>query len=59
MKLDLSPEERALLEKLVETALSDMRVEVRRTSTPQYHDDMEASRDRLQALLERIRALVG
>jgi hypothetical protein len=36
MHLELSKEERAILEQIIERALSEMRVEVRRTSTPRY-----------------------
>jgi hypothetical protein len=57
MQLDLSPEERAVLERIVERALSELRVEIRRTSTPKYHDDMRADEERVQALLARIKAL--
>lgn len=57
MQLELSPEEREVLERIVERALSEMRVEVRRTTTPKYHDDMLADAERVKDLLARIVAL--
>lgn len=57
MELELSSEERAALERILEHALSEMRVEVRRTTTPKYHDDMLADEERVKALLARVKAL--
>ena len=57
MKLELSPEDRSVLERIVAAALQELRVEVRRTSTPKYHDDMREEEDRVEGLLERIRTL--
>ena len=57
MQLELSPEDRTLLEQIVERALSELRVEVRRTSTPRYHDELQADQARAKDLLERIQAL--
>ena len=57
MQLELSPEDRAILERIVEVALSEMRVEVRRTSTRKYHDELQSDEDRVRQLLERIKAL--
>jgi hypothetical protein len=57
MQLELSAEERAVLERIVERALGETRVEVRRTTTPRYHDDLSAERERVKELLARIRAL--
>ena len=57
MQLDLSTEDRAILEQIIERALSEMRVEVRRTSTPKYHDELLADEERVKQILERIKAL--
>lgn len=57
MQLELTSEDRAVLERLLEHALSEMRVEVRRTSTPRYHDDLLGEQERLKALQERLRDL--
>lgn len=57
MQLDLSSEDRAVLERIVERALSEIRVEVRRTTTPKYHDDLRADEERVKGLLTRIKAL--
>jgi hypothetical protein len=59
MQLELSAEDRATLEEIVERALSEMRVEVRRTSTPKYHDELRADEERVTNLLERIKALAS
>ena len=59
MQLDLSVTDRDLLERIVEQALSEMRVEVRRTSTPQFHDDLAKDEQRLKDLLARIRDLAS
>lgn len=59
MQLELSSEDRAVLERIVERALSEIRVEVRRTTTPKYHDDMSADQERVKALLARIKALAS
>lgn len=57
MHLELSTEDRSLLEQIVERAFAEMRVEVRRTSTPKFHDQLEADEERLKGILERLRAL--
>lgn len=59
MQLELSPEDRDLLERIVDRALSEMRVEVRRTSTPKYHDDLQAEQTRMKDLLDRIKGLAS
>jgi len=55
MRLDLSCEERDLLIRIVERALSDIRVEVRRTTTPEFHDRLQAEEMQLGGLLGRLR----
>lgn len=57
MQLELSPEDRVLLETILDRTLADLRVEVRRTTTPKFHDDLLAEEDRLRALLARVKAL--
>jgi hypothetical protein len=57
MQLELAAEDREILERIVERALTEMRVEVRRTSTPKYHDQLAADEARVKELLARIRAL--
>jgi hypothetical protein len=57
MQLEITAEDRDLLEKILERALAEMRVEVRRTSTPRYHDDLQAEGERLRQLVERLKAL--
>ena len=59
MQLELSAKERALLEQIVERTLADLRVEVRRTSTPKYHDALEADQTALADVLARLKALSG
>ena len=59
MRVEISAEERELLIHLVERALSDTRVEVRRTKTPEFHDRLQAEERQLGALLARLRAAAG
>ncbi len=59
MQLQISAEERDLLTGLVERALSDTRVEVRRTTTPDYHDRLQAEEQQLVSLLARLRSVGG
>ena len=54
MQLELSEQEREILVRVVDAAVREMRVEVRRTSTPRYHDDLVAEERALQALLARL-----
>lgn len=59
MQLEISAEERVVLERVVESALGEMRVEVRRTSTRKFHDELLADEGRLKAVLDRIKELGG
>ena len=59
MQLELSAEDLDILEQIVERALSEMRVEVRRTTTPKYHDDLLAEEERVKDLLARIKSLTS
>lgn len=59
MQLELSDAERDLLVQVLESAVKEMRVEVRRTSTPDYHDRLAAEEKTLEGLLERARGLGG
>lgn len=56
MQLDLSPEERDLLIRLVESALGEARVEVRHTQIAQYRERVRGEETQLKELLERLRA---
>jgi hypothetical protein len=47
-------DERELLSQLVSRALSETRVEVRRTSTPDFHDRLQREEKRLERLLDRL-----
>jgi hypothetical protein len=55
MMIDLSAEERDLVVKFLESALEELRVEVRRTGTPKYHDRLEHDEKLLEGVLERLR----
>jgi len=57
MRLEISGTERSALMELVEQALGDKRVEVRRTSTPSYHDQLLAEERKLIGLLEKLKQL--
>lgn len=55
MEFEFSPEERELLVRLLESALGEMRVEVRHTETAEYRERLRLEETRLKALLERLR----
>jgi hypothetical protein len=57
MQLELSPRDREFLVDVVDRALREVRVEVRRTSTPNYRDDLRREESRLERLLERLQGL--
>src|SRR5262249_23831529 len=57
MQLEISPEERELLTRLVEGALGHMPVHGRRTSTPAYRARLAAEERELAGLLGRLRGL--
>ena len=57
MELHVTNEERELLVRVLERAAAEERVEVRRTSTPAYHDQLKAEVAQLQQLLGRLRQL--
>jgi hypothetical protein len=59
MHVEISAEERELLIRLVERALSDTRVEVRWTKTPEFHDRLQVEEQQLSALLARLRTVAG
>jgi hypothetical protein len=59
MKLELTPAERDLVLRILESVLAETRVEVRRTSTPKYHDALEEESQTIQSLVERLRSLGG
>ena len=55
MQLEISPTEQALLVSLIEKAVAETRVEVRRTSTPDFHDGLVHDEEQLRGLLQRLR----
>jgi hypothetical protein len=59
MHLQISAEERDVLVTIVERALSETRVEVRRTTTPDFHDRLQVEEQQIRALLDRLRSLAG
>ena len=58
MNVDLTQHELRELLHVGEGALQDLRVEVRRTRTPDYHDALVVRRELLTQALEKIRAVV-
>jgi len=54
MELTISPKERDLLVRLLDHALSDLRVEARRTETPTFHDEVKRDEELLRTLLVRL-----
>lgn len=59
MQLDLSSEDRDLLIGIVEQTIGQLRVEVRRTRKPSFHDRLVNEEERLKSILERLKALGG
>jgi hypothetical protein len=57
MKLELAPEDRDLLIRVLETVIGDTRSEVRRTRAPEFHDSLLAEESRLKTLVARLRSL--
>ena len=57
MQFEISPEERTLLVRLLEHVVAETRVEVRRTTTPDFHDRLRMEGEQLAGLLERMRGL--
>ena len=55
--VSLSDEERAELLRVVESFLSDTRVEVRRTSTPEFHDALVHEKEVLESIREKLRSM--
>jgi hypothetical protein len=56
MNVTLSETEHELVLRLLQSALSDLRVQVRRTSTPDYHDGLQAEERVLEQLVARLNA---
>jgi hypothetical protein len=59
MQIDLSAAEHAELIRLLDAALGDTRVEVRRTSTPEFHDRLLVEEGVLKAILAKLRDAKG
>jgi hypothetical protein len=57
MQLDIDGNERDILLHILEYELREKRVEVRRTSTPDYHDQLKAEERVIASLMDRLRAL--
>lgn len=55
--LTLTAEERAELLRLLEREIADIRVEIRRTSTPDYHDQLREEETLLRLLAVKLRRL--
>jgi ribosome recycling factor len=54
MQLELTPEERDLLKRVIDQAAKEMKVEVRRTSTRDYHDELQKEEKMLFDLVKRL-----
>jgi ribosome recycling factor len=54
MQLELTPEERDLLKRVIDQAAKEMKVEVRRTSTRDYHDELQKEEVMLFDLVKRL-----
>ena len=56
MELQLSNPERQLVHRLLDEALRELRVEVRRTRTPDFHDRLLEEEKLLKGLIDRLAA---
>jgi hypothetical protein len=56
MQLEISDKERELLLKMAEVGLGELRAEVRRTATKDYHDELVAEESILIGLIDRLRS---
>ena len=54
MQFQLTAEEATLLTRILESALRELRVEVRRTDTRSLHDELQRDEERIRALLGRL-----
>ena len=54
MQLELTDEQAALLRELLDSALRELRVEVRRTETSTYHDELAAKEKRLREIIGQL-----
>lgn len=57
--LKLTEDERALLERMLDLALQDTRVEVHRTHTPNYRETVKQQEDLIRGLLARLKGAAG
>jgi len=55
MTIELAESECNLLQRLLEHAIGELRVEVRRTRTPDFHDNLVNEEETLKGLLAKIR----
>mgnify|MGYP006277217355 FL=1 len=56
MKIDLRPDDLIRLLRLGEREIAELRVQLRRTSTPTYHDDLARERVELERLVNQLRS---
>ena len=56
MQIEINGAERQVLLKLAETALGELKAEVRRTSTKDYHDELVGEESTLSGLIDRLRS---
>jgi len=56
MELQLTNPARQLVQRLLDEALRELRVEVRRTRTPDFHDKLLEEEELLKGLIERLAA---
>lgn len=56
MQLEINDVERRLMLKIAEAALGELKAEVRRTSTKDYHDQLVGEESTLAGLIERLRS---
>jgi hypothetical protein len=54
MNIDLSKDELAMIRDVLEQRREDLRVEIRRTETPRYHDELRGLERTMEALMRKL-----
>ncbi len=59
MNLEINHEERDLLVTVIESRISELHPEIRRSREHEYKDDLKKTLQQFESLLERIKSLGG
>jgi hypothetical protein len=59
MQVELSNEQFGLLKRVADLALTELKVEVRRTSIREYHDELKREEEQLKEIVARLDEVVA